>query len=229
MGHQQRGGGVDAPGCGAFLLRQPYPAGVLDHGRRGDVPHARGYDETWRKLSARARRAQPFCTDCGTVEALTADHSAEAWARRARGQVIRVEDVTVLCGPCNTRRGSSRPGTDRADTHRGYPPPTPNRTAGQATSRLQTGFSGTSGDLSEGLSWADAAIALPEHEKEHRNIGHADEKPGRLRLHVARTLRQIVPQDFVTQSPVVGNVGREQRDGLASRVPVIVRHEDRVS
>lgn len=70
---------------------------------------ARGYDHNWRRLSERARRLQPWCTDCGDVENLTTDHSEEAWQRKAAGKVIRLKDVTVLCGPCNTRRGSSRP------------------------------------------------------------------------------------------------------------------------
>lgn len=77
---------------------------------------AKGYDYRWQQLSHRARRLQPWCTDCGAVENLTVDHSEEAWARRAAGKVIRLCDVTVLCGPCNSRAGSSRPGTDRAKT-----------------------------------------------------------------------------------------------------------------
>lgn len=70
----------------------------------------RGYDHRWHQLSLRARRAQPFCADCGRTDSLTADHSPEAWARRERGQVIRLSDVDVVCGPCNTRRGPARPG-----------------------------------------------------------------------------------------------------------------------
>jgi len=76
-------------------------------------PHAaaRGYDHAWRKLSTRARRLQPFCSDCGDVENLTVDHSPEAWERYERGLPIRLADIEVVCGPCNTRRGSSRPST----------------------------------------------------------------------------------------------------------------------
>lgn len=73
---------------------------------------ARGYDTAWRTLSRRARRLQPFCTDCGSTERLSVDHSEQAWQRKAAGKVIRLQDVTVLCGGCNTRRGSSRPTGD---------------------------------------------------------------------------------------------------------------------
>lgn len=72
--------------------------------------HLRGYDWTWRKLSERARRLQPFCTDCGTKDDLQLDHSTEAWERRERGLEIRLEHVAVVCGDCNRRRGQARPG-----------------------------------------------------------------------------------------------------------------------
>lgn len=73
-------------------------------------PHAaqRGYDWTWTKLSKRARRLQPFCTDCGATEDLQTDHTPEAWARKAAGKPIRLCDVEVVCGPCNRRRGAAR-------------------------------------------------------------------------------------------------------------------------
>lgn len=74
----------------------------------------RGYDAAWTRLSARARRLQPFCSDCGTAEHLTADHLPSAWARKAAGLSLRLVDVDVVCGECNVRRGSSRPGTERA-------------------------------------------------------------------------------------------------------------------
>jgi hypothetical protein len=80
--------------------------------RRGSA-RGRGYDRTWDKLSLRARKAQPFCSDCFTTENLTTDHKASAWRRKAEGKTIRLRDVDVVCGPCNTRRGSSRPGSDQ--------------------------------------------------------------------------------------------------------------------
>ncbi|MCH5641431.1 hypothetical protein [Gordonia sp. ABSL49_1] len=69
---------------------------------------ARGYDTAWRKLSARARRLQPFCSDCGAVDDLQADHSPEAWQRKAAGKTIRLQDIDVVCGPCNRTRGAAR-------------------------------------------------------------------------------------------------------------------------
>lgn len=95
----------------------------------------RGYDEAWRKLSKRARRLQPFCTDCGATNDLQTDHTPEAWARRQAGLAIRIEDIDVVCGPCNRRRGAARPGTTRGDT----PTEGVNRPQGKAKFELHTG------------------------------------------------------------------------------------------
>lgn len=76
--------------------------------RRGSA-RDRGYDAAWDRLSKRARALSPFCEDCGTTENLTTDHKPSAWERKAEGKPIRLADVAVVCGPCNSRRGSSRP------------------------------------------------------------------------------------------------------------------------
>lgn len=70
--------------------------------------HRRGYDAAWRRLSERARKLSPLCEDCGTTTDLTVDHSPEAWARKARGLPIRLQDVAVLCRSCNSRKGAAR-------------------------------------------------------------------------------------------------------------------------
>jgi len=67
--------------------------------RRGSAT-SRGYDSRWQRLSARARRLQPFCTDCSTTDDLTADHLV--WPART------LADVDVVCRPCNSRRGATR-------------------------------------------------------------------------------------------------------------------------
>lgn len=67
---------------------------------------SRGYDSAWRRLSERARRLQPWCSDCGSVEDLTGEHTAEAWQRKADGLPIRLQDVDVLCRACNGARGA---------------------------------------------------------------------------------------------------------------------------
>lgn len=90
--------------------------------RRGTA-QARGYDAAWQRLSARARRLQPWCSDCGSADDLSADHLPSAWQRHAAGRPIRLADVEVVCGTCNSRRDSSRPGTTRADHQGGDPSP----------------------------------------------------------------------------------------------------------
>ncbi len=68
----------------------------------------RGYDWQWTKLSRRARRLQPFCETCGATEDLQTDHTPEAWARKAAGKPIRLQDTVVRCGPCNRAAGAAR-------------------------------------------------------------------------------------------------------------------------
>lgn len=88
--------------------------------RPATSPRQRGYTTAWDKLSRRARKLQPFCTDCGTREDLTADHSPEAWRRHEAGKPIRLQDIDVVCRPCNARRGRAKPSTD-ASTPGGAP------------------------------------------------------------------------------------------------------------
>lgn len=83
-------------------------------------PRQLGYDTTWDKLSVRARRIQPWCSDCGTTDDLTCDHSEQAWQRKADGLPIRLEDVDVVCRSCNAKRGRARPTTT---TQGGRPAP----------------------------------------------------------------------------------------------------------
>lgn len=69
----------------------------------------RGYGWRWQKLSEKARRMSPFCETCGATEDLTTDHTPEAWKRHNEGKAIRLQDVSVLCRSCNSRKGRARP------------------------------------------------------------------------------------------------------------------------
>lgn len=70
---------------------------------------ARGYDAAWDRLSARARRLQPFCSAPGCTDMdLTVDHTPEAWERHDQGKPIRLEDVEVLCRSHNSKKGAAR-------------------------------------------------------------------------------------------------------------------------
>lgn len=81
------------------------------------APSEQGYDRRWRVLSERARRIQPWCSDCGTPDRLTADHSPEAWEAYYAGKPITLAMIDVCCSACNIDRGSSRPGGERASRH----------------------------------------------------------------------------------------------------------------
>ena len=63
---------------------------------------------SWQKLSQRARKLQPFCSDCGTTEDLQCDHLPIAWERYEKGLPVRLQDVDVVCGECNRKRGAAR-------------------------------------------------------------------------------------------------------------------------
>lgn len=112
------GGGVKKPCivCGdPDCVTHVYGAGPRKGIRRPEDRNARGYDAAWARLSRAARRAQPFCSDCGVRadqlgpdEYLTTDHTPEAWRRRERGQRIRLRDVDVVCMDCNIKRGAAR-------------------------------------------------------------------------------------------------------------------------
>jgi 5-methylcytosine-specific restriction enzyme A len=92
------------PGCSpnVDLARRP---------RRGTRTE-QGYDNRWLRLSKRARRLQPFCSDCGAVDDLTADHLV--WPATS------LADVDVVCRSCNSKRGPVRgPGETPANGRAG--------------------------------------------------------------------------------------------------------------
>lgn len=114
------------PTCGAAFERdtdsaecracRPKDNGDKDKYLRGNR-HERGYDYAWSKLSAKARALQPFCSDCGRTDHLTADHTTTAWKRKEKGLRVRLKDIDVVCKWCNADRGAAR-GDDATDEHR---------------------------------------------------------------------------------------------------------------
>lgn len=103
--------------CGEPATGSRCPEHTLD--AKGSAT-ARGYDAAWHRLSKRARRLQPFCLDCGSTEDLQADHTPEAWQRKASGKAIKLSMIDVVCGPCNRARGAAR---GNAVTRGNAPPP----------------------------------------------------------------------------------------------------------
>lgn len=112
---------ADGPRCPDHTRHQPKPSA-----------RSRGYNSAWDQLSRRARKLQPWCTDCGSTEDLQADHLPEAWERHNAGQPIRLQDIEVCCGPCNRARGNRR-------TRGATPNPNPPDPLGEAKSELQMG------------------------------------------------------------------------------------------
>lgn len=65
-------------------------------------------DSRWKRLSRKARKLQPFCSDCGATEDLQLDHTPETWQRIEDRLPIRLEHTGgVVCGPCNRARGDA--------------------------------------------------------------------------------------------------------------------------
>ncbi|GAB10048.1 hypothetical protein GOARA_050_01110 [Gordonia araii NBRC 100433] len=54
-----------------------------------------GYDEVWFRLSRRAHRLQPWCTERGTEENLTSEHAAGMGAQSERALPTQLEDIDV--------------------------------------------------------------------------------------------------------------------------------------
>ena len=94
--------------------------------QRGKPKHTaqqRGYDSRWARLSRKARKLQPFCSDCGATEDLQLDHSPETWERIRDRKPIRLEHTGgVVCGNCNRARGDARtPGGRGYSRPEGHP------------------------------------------------------------------------------------------------------------
>ncbi len=97
--------------CGEPTAESRCEEHTLPGGPNVAAPRDLGYDTAWDKLSRRARKIQPWCSECFTNDDLTGDHSAKAWKRKAEGKSIRLRDVDVLCRSCNTLKGKARGGT----------------------------------------------------------------------------------------------------------------------
>ena len=84
------------------------------HRNRTPRPH---YAGNWKHLSARARRAQPWCSSCltpGTPQnPLTVDHTPAAHTKVAAGKTLTMKDfrdglLSVECILCNVAKGAAR-------------------------------------------------------------------------------------------------------------------------
>jgi hypothetical protein len=70
------------------------------------IARARGYDAAWDKLSRRARRLQPFCSDCYTTENLSTDRKPAHGSARPRAS--RSGSATSTWSPCPATSSAER-------------------------------------------------------------------------------------------------------------------------
>lgn len=98
-------------------------AEAVRYARDGRRQRREGHESAaWRRLSKKARKMQPWCNLCGRranelepYERLELDHLPSAWDKYEHNKPILLTDVQVLCNTCNTKIGSSRPGSKRWD------------------------------------------------------------------------------------------------------------------
>jgi len=92
--------------CGEPSDRSRCPAhGPKDAPKVRDRGHVHTNTATWKALSKKARRLQPWCTWCGTTDDLCTDHVIPYSVAPELGHSI--ENCQVLCRPCNGRRGDA--------------------------------------------------------------------------------------------------------------------------
>jgi 5-methylcytosine-specific restriction endonuclease McrA len=70
--------------------------------KRGATTAERGYGAAHQRRSKLARALQPYCSECGAAEDLTADH-VDALANGGDP----LGELRVLCRSCNSRRGNT--------------------------------------------------------------------------------------------------------------------------
>src|SRR5690348_3942229 len=92
--------------CGKHhVTRQGY---CPDKERRRGSASSRGYDYQHQQLRLLAIRQQPWCSQCGSTEDLTADHIIP----RSKGGRNVLSNYKVLCRSCNSSKGGGE-GVDR--------------------------------------------------------------------------------------------------------------------
>ena len=88
------------------------PKPAARHRPRG---HVHANPAAWKRLSARARKAQPWCLDCGSTTDLCGDHIIPV--SEAPELALEILNVAVRCRPCNGRRGNNCTDAERQAVH----------------------------------------------------------------------------------------------------------------
>jgi len=74
--------------------------------KRGPSPYL---DPAWRRLSAKARKEQPWCTLCGATEDLTADHIVPL--SKGGALLVPTHALRILCRRCHGKVTQHKRGT----------------------------------------------------------------------------------------------------------------------
>lgn len=114
--------------CGEVTDRHRCPAHALPDLRAKDRV-TRTRPARWKRLSARLRSRQPFCSSCGTRDDLTVDHVQPL---ALGGDPFDETNLDVLCRSCNGRKGATW-GSEVAEA--GVPTPGKAESASLSTSR----------------------------------------------------------------------------------------------
>ncbi|CCC43391.1 putative uncharacterised protein [Mycobacterium canettii CIPT 140010059] len=103
-----------------LVCGQPAANSRCDEHRVKDTRAARrrpgqaAHDPRWRAISTHARRAQPWCDDCGSSSDLTCDHILP---KTIAPELVHCrENIAIRCRSCNSRRGTT--GYNEDDLHR---------------------------------------------------------------------------------------------------------------
>ncbi|MBF6330261.1 HNH endonuclease [Nocardia transvalensis] len=90
--------------CGEPSTTARCPEHALRDDRVRDHDHVHWNGGRWKRLSARLRRVQPWCSSCGATDELTVDHIAPVSTRPDLAYELR--NLQVLCRRCNGRKGA---------------------------------------------------------------------------------------------------------------------------
>ncbi|WP_460359493.1 HNH endonuclease signature motif containing protein [Mycobacterium sp. ZZG] len=102
-------------GCGELITRGSRCAECKPKRTAPATHHPALSTHRWQRLSKRLRASSPFCEQCNASERLQVDHIIPVTEDVSLAYVI--ENLRVLCAPCNGRRKDQCTDDERAAVH----------------------------------------------------------------------------------------------------------------